>query len=217
MKRQFLLVFILFSTMILMSSCAYMQSNQNIAEIGCHYNGKLINPPNCSTWNIYKSCGKWYVAGYQVKLKKSYPLFRDTVLFTENNEPVYERIAMETGQDILYHPISEGTAQVLIRKDGYVNLGDLAEELKNTPGEWLANLEKARSYPVQAQVDYPKEKDENKCIITGERTPHKTPILNRVLQGMDLLLVDVPGTLIYNVAIPFMAPIKFFYEFNSDY
>lgn len=198
-----------------MSSCAYMQSNQNIAEIGCRYDGKLINPPHCSTWNIYKSRGKWYVAGYQVKLKKTYPLIRDTILYTENNEPVYERITAGTEQNILYHPISEGTAQVLLRKDGYVNLGDLAEELKSTAGEWLPHLEHIRSYPVQAQVDYPE--DERECFITGERTPRKTPIMNRVLQGIDLVLVDVPGTLIYNVAIPFMAPIKFFSEFNLSY
>ena len=183
--------------------------------MGCHYEGKHINPTECSTWNIYKSRGIWYIAARQVELKKKYPIVRDTVLFTDNNEPVYDLVASKAPQKFMYHPISEGTAQVLMRKDGYVNVGDLAEEVKSIPGDWVDTLDKASSYPVRAQVVMPK--DIRESLIAGMRTPQKTPILNQALRGMDFLLVDIPGTVIYNVAIPFMAPIKFFSEFNLTY
>lgn len=192
-----------------------MQTSKSIAEMGCHYEGKLISPTECSTWNIYKSRGKWYVPALRVDLKKRYPTIHDTVLFTENNEPVYEVLDSESPQKFIYHPISEGTAQVLMRKDGYVNLGDLTEEIKSNPGAWVESLDKPASYAVRAHIEYPQ--DTQQRLIAGTRTPTELPVINRALQGIDLLLVDVPGTIIYNVAIPFMSPFKFFSEFNLNY
>lgn len=201
--------------MVFMSSCAYMQTNKNVAEMGCRYEGKLVEMPNCSTWNIYKSGGKWYIAAKKVELKKHYPVIRDTILYTENNEPTYEILPNANQHKVCYHPISEGTAQVLMRTDGYADLGDLAEEIKNTPGDWVDTLSHARSYPIRAHVECPK--DMNDRLIAGARTPEKTPFGNQVLSGIELVLIDTPGTILYNVAIPLMAPIKFFSEFTINY
>ena len=192
-----------------------MQTNKSVAEMGCQYDGKLISNHDCSTWNIYKSGGKWYIAAKQVALKKNYPIVRDTLLFTENSEPVYELLPDEAEPKFFYHVISEGTAQVLMRTDGYAHFGDLAEEIKNTPGEWKESLSSAKSYPVRAHIEHPKQMQD--AIIAGARTPQSTPAINQVLRGLDFLVVDVPGTVIYNVAIPIMAPIKFFSEFTITY
>ena len=48
------------------------------------------------------------------------------------------------------------------------------------------------------------------------RVPEKKPIWSRALGKADLVLVDFPATLVYNVAIPIMAPFVFFYEFTHE-
>ena len=41
-------------------------------------------------------------------------------------------------------------------------------------------------------------------------------LATKILKNIDLIVIDVPGTLVYNVAIPFAAPFVFFYEFYHD-
>lgn len=214
MKRLFLSI-ILFSTVLLfMNSCAYVQTHKQVEEWGCCYDGKLINNENSSTWNIYKCDGKWYLPAQKVVLTKDYPAIKDTLLFSENNDPVYTIKEDNDSTCISYHPISAGTAEVLMRADGYAILQDLAEEIKATPGEWRDSLPGAKKYTIKAQIE-----DRHNTVaklIAGQRTPVETPVINDVLSKLDFIIVDVPGTVIYNVAIPFMAPFKFFSEFLSN-
>ena len=197
-----------------MNSCAYVQTHKQVEEWGCSYDGKLINNENSSTWNIYQCDGKWYLPAQKVVLTKDYPAIKDTLLFTENNDPVYTIKADESNSSVSYHPISAGTAEVLMRADGYAILQDLAEEIKANPGEWRDSLPGAKKYLIKAQIE--DRHNTPAKLIAGQRTPVETPVINEVLSKLDFIIVDVPGTVIYNVAIPFMAPFKFFSEFLSN-
>ena len=212
MNRQFFSLLSLLCICTLCTSCAYMQTHKQVEEMGCHYHGKLLSNQKCSTWNIYKSEGHWYLPAQVVTLQKDYPIVKDTILHTENNEPEYQIIRKDAQDVIMYHRISEGTAHVLMRQDGYADIEDLTEEIKATPGEWKSTLKGAKVYPIRAEIKLPK-RIEN-CIIVGERTPRETPIMNNIFSKVDFLVIDVPGTVLYNLAIPIMAPIKFFSEFS---
>ena len=214
MKRLSLFIILFSLSLILMNSCAYVQTHKQVEEWGCTYDGKLINNDNSSTWNIYRCDGKWYLPAQKVTLTKDYPTIKDTILFTGNNTPEYAIKSDKANISIAYHPISAGTAEVLMRSDGYAILQDLAEEIKATPGEWRDSLPGASKYTIKAQID--DRQNSSAKLIAGQRTPAETPVLNDVLSKLDFVVVDVPGTVIYNVAIPIMAPIKFFSEFLSN-
>lgn len=212
MNRRLSLIATLLCIMATFTSCAYMQTHKQVAEMGCSYRGNMISKDDCSTWNIYLSQGKWYLPAQEVTLHKDYPVVKDTILHTENNEPEY-LIKEEKGpHKVAYYQISDGTAQVLMRRDGYANIEDLVTEITVLSSTPKAALKGATKHPILADIATPRTKE--KGIILGERTPEDTPFINQILSKVDLVLVDVPGTILYNLAIPIMSPIKFFSEFN---
>ncbi len=211
MKR----VLIIAALLSFVPSCAYMQTSKQVAEIGCIYPAKQLTFDNCSTWNIYKHRGKWYISAKAIQLKKKYPTFKDTLLFVRNNEPWYELSDDTTPSETLYyHTISEGTAKVLLMSDGYASIADLAKEIRDTPGEWVQVLPGAKAYGVKAQLEGISATN-NSYIIDTDST-YQRSLANKVLSTADCILVDVPGTVAYNVLIPFMAPFKFFSDFLSN-
>ncbi len=193
-----------------LSSCAYMQTHKNVRERGCYYEGQLLPPPSQETLSLYRKGGEWYLAARKAQFHLKYPVVYDSVFRTDGNEPRHE-ILQGSEQGIVYHPISAGTAAVLQRADGYAELETLAEELRTTPGEWTSSLPGAVSYPVRAQIV-----GERAVTLLGKRHPEQTPLSNRILSQIDRVLIDFPGTIAYNVSIPFMAPFVFFREFSKD-
>lgn len=214
MNRRLSIIAALLCVTAAFTSCAYMQTHKQVAEMGCNYHGNIISKEDCSTWNIYQSEGKWYIPTQEVTLYKDYPVVKDTILHTENNEPQYLIKEAKEPKKVAYFQISDGTAQVLIRRDGYANIEDLVSEITALSSTPKTALRGATKHPILADIVAPCKKE--KSIILGERTPEDTPFINQLLSKVDLVLVDVPGTVLYNLAIPIMSPIKFFSEFNIN-
>lgn len=191
---------------LFLSSCAYMQSNKNIKEAGVSYDGCRLDHESLS---VTKKGGQWYLVAPAGVYAKSYPLFYDSILLTDGNEPTYKKKSAKTGKNCLL-PISAGTATTLQMQNGYYNPQDLALEIQRQMKDRpvLDKQSGYRKYRVAAQ----KAEADSPVVITYGSSG-KPSLALRTLSTLDFTLVDIPGTLAYNVAIPFMAPFVFFSEF----
>ncbi len=196
---------------LLCCSCAYMQSNKNIREKGITYEGCQLNTEQLA---LCRKGSQWYLATTVENYSKRYPLIYDSILLADNNAPYYEKTG--TGEAMAcYLPISAGTAATLQMQNGYAHSQDLAAEvnrlLAQKPVIYAPQMSKATRRAISAHIDH----GEEPIILTLKQTGEPS-FANKALATADFVLVDIPGTLAYNVAIPFMAPIVFFSDFIND-
>lgn len=198
---------LLFSA-ILLSSCAYMQTHKNIREAPLSYSGyHMTRSPE-----LYQAGNKWYIGVESRTLRKEYPVIHDEVLLKRNNAPRWVEMETEQSSGMIYHEISRGTALVLQRKDGFATTYDLAGEIDDSGHKWCSTLPAgAIRRGVQAEII---GSDTN--LPTKLLPEQGVPTGIRILSWADKVLIDYPGTVLYNVAIPFMAPFIFFYEFLHE-
>lgn len=194
----------------LLSSCAYMQTHKNVEEWGCRYRGGELTKEQLG---LYHGNGQWYLSAPAATFKKDYPIIHDSVFRKGDNHP-HHVLVKGTEEGTAYFPISAGTALVLQRTDGYAQLSSLAEEIKSRQQEPVFQLPSAQRFPIRAEIDANGKEPVN---LVGKRSPESTPLVNQALSKLDFVVIDIPGTLAYNVAIPFMAPFVFFREFISGY
>lgn len=187
-----------------------MQTNKNIAEIDAHYVGAELRSDNMK---LYSRAGEWYVAAPKVLLERHYPVIYDTVYLDRDNNPTES--VMETSGDgsQLYMPISAGTAKVLQHQSGYAELASLVKESYSSGKPSTESLPDAQSHPIRAHVE---TKNGNVAYYVSNRIPSQSSLPIRALSQLDKYTVDVIGTLVYNVSIPFMAPFRFFSEFITE-
>ncbi len=202
MRRLFLPALALLT--VFLPSCAYMQTHKNIEEAGRRYKGYQLEKPT----QLLRSDGTWYIAATPAEYRLKHDIIHDNV-FRKTNEPTMELQATQPGT--AYHALSAHTATVLLRADGYAESHTLAREITQNPGPWLTSLPHATPHRVKAHIA-----GEENTAITYAPTPEKLSPGYRILSGLDLVVVDVPGTLLYNVAVPFIAPFVFFHEFLSE-
>lgn len=195
----------LFTGAVFLSSCAYMQTHKNIEENSREHIGYQLD----SEIKLYRAGGDYYLAAEQRRLRMHYPAIYDSIFLIRNNEPEFIQLGNE--QTMVYHKISAGTATVLQREDGYAELSVLSDELRSSDTGWLTSLP-AGSRPCSIKAD-----------ITGKNAiwtqPGSSPDVStgiRVLSTIDKVFVDWPGTVLYNLAIPVMAPFVFFHEFLNE-
>lgn len=193
---------------LLFSSCAYMQTNKNVEESYVEYKGYELEKPLCLT----QRAGQWYLVAEAQTLQKKYPAVYDSIFFTGKNDPHFEVKAKQNERWM--HPISAGTATVLQRHDGYADWATLCDELKQTPGAWVPVPAGQGRTLVTAMVD-DKTSDNRLVVDEQSKTPTEIPISGKLLAGLDKYCIDYPGTLLYNAAIPVMAPFMFFRDFLS--
>lgn len=205
MKR--LLRAAILSAGLFLSSCAYVQTHKNVEEMSTYYEGHLLNS---STIGLYEQQGKWYLSAQRAKYKLSYPIVHDEVFRKSKDAPSFKLVSTDEVHTA-YHPISDSAASILRRSDGYFRLNALAEEIQRTPGAWVDSLPSATKHFIAADLAGPSH-----FYMEDKRVPEEKPLSDRALGMIDFVLVDVPGTLIYNVAIPLMAPFVFFQEFLED-
>lgn len=196
---------LLITSFAILSSCAYMQTNKNVRENSRTHTGYQIT----STLSLHKAGGTYYLEAEQQQLRKHYPAIYDSAFLKQHNKPWFEQAGGESLSS--YHPISNSTAEILQRKDGYIELSTLKAELEENPDSWTTTLPAgSRSCIVKAEV-----KGESETWAGNEQpVPVSSPAL--ILGAADFVCVDIPGTILYNAAIPFMAPIIFFYEFLTE-
>ncbi len=199
------LVLSLLAAAALLPSCAYMQTHKNVKELGRSYQGYKLEKPR----QLFRSQGTWYVVATPASYRQKHDFVHDNV-FRKTNEPTMELHEEATGQ-VSFHAISDNTATVLLRQDGYADSATIAREISGSNSPWLSTLPAASVHTVKAELV-----GEESTAITYSPTPAQPSLGYQLLSGLDLLLVDVPGTVAYNVAVPFIAPFVFFYEFLSD-
>ncbi len=193
------------SVLALLPSCAYMQTHKNVLEKGQSYKGHKLDKPR----ELFRSGNTWYVAATPAEYRLRYDFVHDNV-FRKSHEPTMQ---LETllADSPSFHAISADTAAVLLRSDGYADNATLAREVKESASPWLVSLPSASAHPVKAMVA-----GEDSVAITSSPAPEEVPFGYQVLSGLDLVFVDAPGTLLYNVAVPFIAPFVFFSEFLEE-
>lgn len=194
------------SACIAMSSCAYMQTHKNVEEWGSYYEGEHFST---GAMALYKYQGQWYISAHRARFKLKHPIIFDSVFQKYEQSPTLKLTELKTDH-MVYHPISSSAAEILQRSDGFFQLRALADEVQRTPGSWVDSLPGAQRYPVRAEIG-----DGGQFNMQRYRVPEKTPTASYIAGKIDFILVDVPGTVVYNVAIPLMAPFVFFYEFIS--
>lgn len=208
MKKLLFLVPLLLS----LSSCAYVQTHKNVEERFVQRAGDELASP----LQLAKVGATWYLcaAPCDAGLVLQHPVIHDEVFFNENNEPVLKAKEPGRGRGVFSAwPISEGTATVLMRADGYATLEMLAHEMKSHSGERLEKLPKhAVRYPIRAEI----VGTENAICLPSSPAQQNMAWYEKALVQSDRVFVDWPLTLGYNCAIPFMAPVVFFYRFLNE-
>lgn len=205
--RPLSFVTIILCSASLLNSCAYMQTHKNMEESFCSYQGYELATP----LKLVQQGGTWYLAAHPVELKKHYPAVYDAILFTENNQP---EMSINSRSDTWYlHRISGGTAMVLQRADGYASMTTLCDEIRQEGGAWIPMQKGASVYPIKASLDHAEAAQERLVVQEDSRKPQTLSTGIQVLSWANRILVDYPGTVLYNVAIPFMTPVQFFREF----
>ncbi len=195
------------AAILLLPSCAYMQTNKNILEKGAVYEGTELTKDNIS---LHRKAGQWYIGSPAGLYAKRFPVIHDEVFFKDNNHPTYTLQQAQPGK--VYHRISTGTALSLMRNDGYAQTGALGSEIRSMNTEPLTELRAASTHRILADV----VNDELPTTIVGKRSPQEPGVSARLMAGADKYTLDVLGTLGYNIAIPFMAPFVFFSEFLNE-
>lgn len=206
MKR--ILRIILISLSLTIISCAYVQTHKNVEEWGSYYEGEVLD---ASSMMLYKKDDQWYLSAEKAKFKLRYPTVHDSIFRMDDYSPTFRLIHSPEESRVVYHPISVYAAQILQRRDGYFQLSGLVEDMQRTSGKWVDTLPSAQRVPILAEIG-----GKQTHYLQEKRVPEKKRALNRVLSNVDLVLVDVPATVAYNIAIPIMAPFVFFYEFSRS-
>ncbi len=189
----------------LLPSCAYMQTHKNVREWGRSYHGHKLEKPT----RLYRSGNSWYIAATPATYGLSHDVLHDNV-FYKTNEPTMKLREEQTGTTA-YHRLSASTATILLRSDGYADTETLARELAQSPEPWLDSLPHATTRPVVAELAGP-----DSAAVTGSPSPAQVPLSYKLLGNLDFVLIDVPGTVAYNVAVPVIVPFVFFYQFLNE-
>ncbi len=194
--------FSLIAVLLGLSSCAYMQTHKNIEEASRLHTGYHLQTP----LELYRAGGQYYLAVEQQQLRVHYPTIHDSIFLNENNDPWFSN--RDTQNPLVFLPISKGTAEVLQLQDGYAELSVLSDELKGSTS--CSKPSGAQRCPIRATV----EGTACTWIDAAQSEPVSPGI--QLLSAVDRVLIDWPGTVVYNAAIPVMAPFVFFYQFLNE-
>lgn len=190
---------------VLLTSCAYMQTHKNIEEVFRQHSGYHLAPD----FQLLRAGDKYYLSINRISLRKIYPTIHDSIFLNKSNTPILEELA-GTAEPV-YKEISAGTATVLQQADGYAQLEVLKEELDNISSPWLDSRPAgAVSCKIKAQICG------SSVTWAAENSATAIPVGARVLSTLDQVVIDWPGTILYNAAIPVMAPFVFFHEFLTE-
>lgn len=203
-----ILSFSILAAALCLSSCAYLQTHKNVKEAFHKCEGYRVVEP----LQLYSAGGAWYVAVQPETMRLHYPTLHDSIFLETNTAPTYSTIS--SNGPLQYRRISGSTAKVLQRSDGYYTLNSLMEEINAMKAEALTALPAGASrHQIRAVVE---AKPHDNTVTMVSRKPDSTPVVGQVLSAVDFVCIDLPGSVVYNVAIPVMAPFVFFYNFISE-
>ena len=197
---------VLIAAMACLSSCAYIQTHKNIEEAGRQHAGYHLNSP----LKLYKGGGQYYLQAEQQQLRIHYPAIHDSIFLNQNNALTLTRTSGETSN--VYFPISKGTGEVMQLQNGYVELETLKDELLDGQINSISSLPAgAHECTIRSTVQ-----GEPVTWLAPAASEPGTNTGTAILSTLDKVLVDWPGTVLYNLAIPVMAPFVFFHQFLNE-
>ncbi|MGN0875012.1 MAG: hypothetical protein ACI4OZ_07480 [Akkermansia sp.] len=200
-------LFLLSLGVLLMPSCVYVQTHKNVEQIGSTTPmGKLERD------RLYRVGDDWCLRAHEVNTKLDYPLIRDEA-FTGNTRPAIVSEVGPLSEEPIYIPVSEGTAAVMQREDGYVHIGDLVSEMERFKRHYTA--EQARGKVRPAGAIRAEAAGESGAVFVNLGKPSSPSAVGSVLGTADLVFVDTPATLAANALLPVIAPFYFFVDFLS--
>lgn len=203
-SRDFLRTCLLTGSVFL-SSCAYMQTHKNIEESFSQHSGYQLSPD----FQLFKAGKSYYLSIDKMNLKRTYPVIHDSIFLKDSNAPLLEPIAGTTAT--VYKEISLGTATVLQQNNGYGDLSVLKDELNSSDTPWLSTRPAgAVACRIRAEITG------DAITWTDANSSTDVPLGIKILSAFDQVIIDWPGTVLYNVAIPVMAPFVYFHEFLNE-
>lgn len=187
-----------------------MQTHQNVRLKDTSFNGQELTQPK----QLFYAQGQWFIKAHAIELRKHYPAIDDTI-FLDRELPYYSKLPSSSPK-LVYLPISAGTAKILQDPQGYASMPVLQSEIEKAASNKSSfareHLNAAQSFPIRATF----EAHSGEFIITDGIPIQEPSQARRILAGLDMVFVDAPGTFLYNVAIPFMAPFYFFKYMRID-
>ena len=200
------------SCLLLLNACGYMQTRHIVKESARYYEGVSLqehNSANNNTQALYRSGNTYYIALPQYHLRKKYPLIHDTV-FRGDSEPSYK--PLRGGQGRAYYRISAASATVLQQSGGYFSYEGLMEDIRAQyaaagPAASPTHLPNAQRLPLRARIARSKGKGYY-FPVSDTPVPPTPSILNHALSKA-CYVIDVPGTIIYNLCSPILSVVYF--------
>lgn len=205
MRNRCIQRFCLLAALAGLSSCAYMQSHKNIIEAGRQHKGYHLESP----LKLYRAGGQYYLAAEQQDMQIHYPTIHDSIFLKGENSPTLS--PRGTQSETIYFPLAAGTGEVMQRQDGFVELDTLRSELEASRSLCTSQLPAGA---VECTIRADVQGSSVTWLNPAESTPAGT---GHVLLGtLDRVLIDWPGTVLYNISIPVMAPFVFFHQFLNE-
>lgn len=193
------------------SSCAYTQLNKQIEEKATVYNGFAVELP----LSLYSSQGRWYVKVRKIDVQRMRPFVHDSVMLKTGGNVTYGTVKpLSYYTEYQYISISDGTAAVLQRADGYATLETLCDEIKSNYAGAVPELPESMQHRVYADIKT--EQGNIIYVAAGGKPIRQAGIGIKALSKLALVCVDIPGTVAYNAAMPVIAPFLFFHDFITD-
>lgn len=193
------------------SSCAYTQLNKQVLEKATVYNGFAVELP----LSLYSSQGNWYVKVRKLDVQKIKPFIHDNIVLKNGDkESIGTLKPFSHYTEYQYIRVSDGTASVLQRSDGYATLETLCDELKDSYAQGcISELADSMQHRVHAQIK--SDKGSIACVAANGQPVQRPGVGTQILSKL-ALVVDAPCTVAYNVAMPLITPVIFFSEFLTD-
>lgn len=211
MLRLLLMVGCMVGVVGTLNSCAYTQFNKQITEKATVYKGFAVELP----LSLYSSQGGWYVKVRKLEIQKIKPFVHDSIMLTDTSkEALGTPKPFSHYTEYQYIRVSDGTASVLQRSDGYATLETLCDELKDSYAQGcVSELADSMQHRVHAQIK--SDKGSIACVAANGQPVRRPGVGTQILSKL-ALVVDAPCTVAYNVAMPLITPVIFFSEFLTD-
>lgn len=198
------------AAVLLFPQCALVQTSRQVANTGTVYEGYNLGTVDA----IWQKGGQYFVRCDSCRFTLHYPWVHDTVLLTDK-QTTYTLLPQGGPPRAAFHAISRDVAYALSQTNGYDMMESLNRDIARQGGGWIP----ASQFPVGAAVRTPLRAElanteahsEYEVFVAGKAS-EMWPAFRWALAGLDAVVIDVPGTALYNAAIPLIVPFVAFHE-----
>ncbi|MBT9449439.1 hypothetical protein ICN84_05040 [Akkermansia glycaniphila] len=214
MLRHLRLILLTAAAAAACTSCSICRTSLDVAERGTTYEGYEITGVDA----VWQKGGNYYVRCPHKQFRLHYPWVKDPV-FRPELQPAYIPLPQEGETLYAFHRISPDVAYALVHTNGFDMLNQLHTELDATPDAWIPepsfSASGVRRIPSKAIVG---DKDKPSLQTAAIRSEKETSSAWawQTLAVLDAIVVDIPGTALYNIAMPLIAPYRVIQDISND-